>query len=119
MDSLVKEKVKAAGLLELPAGYHKVSNQIVLLKDVIDRLDDLRSLNELSGSEREMLAIQRWKAGGWSDVLYCEQLVTLDRAVNEVTKHTKMGQDLVKGSIRAIEMMLVHLQKNNPPSGTP
>ncbi len=103
------DKLKAKGLFDLPVGYHTESKAIVALGDVIDQLSKICPISELDRSQREALVLQRWKAGGWSDIYAGDELITLDRAIKEVQANTELGQDLVNIHIGAIEMMLEDL----------
>lgn len=105
MESM-KKILKEKGLLDLTVGYHKESKEMVTLGDVADRLNDLELIRDLDKSQQENLVIERWKAGGWSDITINNELITMDRAIKEVQENTEYGQDLVKINIREIEMML-------------
>jgi hypothetical protein len=105
----LRDRLNEKGLTELPVGYHKESNALVRLGEVMDRLSELRPVDELDQSQRAALVVARWKAGGWADMVYGHELITMDRAISEVDGNTPLGRDLVAISLRAIEMMLEDL----------
>ena len=102
-------RLNQRGLTELPVGYHTESNALVRLGEVMDTLSDLRPVDELDQSQRAALVVARWKAGGWSDIVNGDELITMDRAISEVDGDTPLGRDLVAISLHAIEMMLEDL----------
>lgn len=108
MESM-KNMLKKKGLWDLPIGYHKESKEMVALANVADSLNDLQLIRSLDKSQQENLVIERWKAGEWSDIIYGDELITMDRAIKEVQENTKYGQKLVKIHIRAIDMLLEDL----------
>lgn len=108
MESM-KSMLQKKGLWDLPVGYHNKSKEMVALGNVADPLNDLQSLRSLDKSQQENLVIERWKAGGWSDIISDDELITMDRAIKEVQENTEYGQEFVKIHIRAIEMMLEDL----------
>ena len=105
MKKLLQEK----GLWDLPVGYHNESKSIVALSNVADPLNDLQSIGSLDKSQRENLVIERWRAGGWSDLISNDELITVDRAIKEVQENTEYGQVLIQIHIGAIEMVLEDL----------
>lgn len=105
MQSMLQEK----GLWDLPVGYHNESKEMVALGNVADPLNDLQSIRSLDKSQLENLVIERWRAGGWSDLISNDELITVDRAIKEVQENTEYGQVLIQIYIRAIEMMLEDL----------
>ncbi|MEP1061218.1 MULTISPECIES: hypothetical protein [Cyanophyceae] len=105
MKKLLQEK----GLWDLPIGYHNESKEMVALGNIADPLNALQSIRSLDQSQRENLVIERWRAGGWSDLISDDESITVNRAIKEVQENTEYGQDLVKLHIRAIEMLLEDL----------
>lgn len=112
MESM-KNTLKEKGLLDLPIGYHNESKEMVILGNITDQLNDLQSIKNLDKSQQESLVIERWKAGGWSDVINGNESITMARAIREVQQNTELGRDLVKIHIRAVEMMLEDLEKSS------
>jgi hypothetical protein len=104
-----KNILEERGLLDLPVGYHKESKEMVPLRTVVDQLNDLELIRNLDKSQQENLVVERWKAGGWLDIIISDELITMARGIKEVQENTEQGQDLVKIYIRAIEMTLESL----------
>ncbi len=109
----MKDSLKESAEFNLPVGYHKESQEMVLLKDVIDQLDILQPINELDQAQQEKLVTQRWNAGHWEDIIYCQELITADRALKEVQEKTELGQECVRMSLSGLEMKLERLKQSN------
>jgi hypothetical protein len=105
----IRDRLNERGLIGLPVGYHKESNELMCLGEIMESLGDIRPMHELDQSQRVALVLKRWQAGGWSDMINGHELITMDRAIREVQANSTLGQELVEIYLRAIEMMLEDL----------
>ena len=104
--------LEETGHLERPVGFHKGSKEILLLKTVIDKTDDLHPLRELDTNQQKQLIIGRWNAGEWNDLYIAEKFIDLERALKEVEEDTEIGRRLIQLGIRGVEMLLEDIEKH-------
>ena len=109
----MKQLLEEKGLMALPVGFHRVSEEMVRLEEVFDDLDSLQSQDTLRPAQRRELALKRWQAGSWQDLYACEELITLDRAEKAVRSNTRFGRILIGIELRAIAMMLEDIARKS------
>lgn len=90
----------------LPVGLDRDTREPLSLERALEAPDALVTGEELEEDERTALVRARWEAGEWSDLLYCDQPVDLERATRELEERTELGRDLLRIGERAIEMAL-------------